>query len=44
MSTATSPADTLSNKLYVGNIEYATTKAELQDLFKDYAVYVLIGD
>jgi len=27
-----------SNKLYVGNVEYSTTKAELKDLFKDYAV------
>lgn len=25
-----------SNKLYVGNVEYSTTKPELEELFKDY--------
>ncbi|CCH46916.1 Polyadenylate-binding protein, cytoplasmic and nuclear [Wickerhamomyces ciferrii] len=28
-----------TNKLYVGNIEYSTTKAELKDLFKDYEIF-----
>lgn len=33
--TATTPSN---NKLYVGNIEYSTTKEELKELFKDYLI------